>query len=475
MKTELHVHRSHIAADAGDVYDWHIRDGAFERLAPPWQRVEVVERSGGIEEGARVVMRVGPFRRRWVAVHGRHIPGREFRDVQVVGPFARWVHVHRFEPQELGGCVLEDRVEYALPLGALGRWAGGGLAQSEIKRLFRYRHAMTRGDLEIHARFKEVAPMHIAITGSRGLLGSSLVPFLTAGGHRVTRIVRRPRTGGHLPSASGLSWDTVHGISDPSLLEGIDAVVHLAGENIGAGRWSAARKTRIRQSRVDGTRRLAETIAGLEQPPRVLVCASAIGYYGNRGEELLDENSLGGRGFLADLCREWEAAAEPAVRAGVRTVHLRFGVILSPAGGALARMLPLFRLGAGGVLGSGRQFMSWVGIDDAVGAVLHALASASVSGPVNVVSPEPVTNAEFTRILARVLGRPALMSVPAFALRLAFGELADETLLSSQRAAPARLLATGFRFREAGLEGALRGLLGREHEETAGKGAQGAT
>jgi uncharacterized protein (TIGR01777 family) len=250
------------------------------------------------------------------------------------------------------------------------------------------------------------------------------------------------------------------GVKDLSRLEGVEAVIHLAGENI-SSRWTAARKAEIRRSRVEGTRRLCESLARLSRAPKVLVSASAMGYYGDRGDEILREDFPAGSDFLAQVCREWEAATEPASRAGVRVANLRFGMILSPAGGALKKMLLPFKLGAGGRIGDGKQYMSWIAIDDAIGAIYHALVTESLRGPVNVVAPAPVTNAEFTRTLARVLSRPAVAPMPAFAARFAFGELADALLLSSQRVAPIRLQQSGYKFRYPELEGALRYLLGR--------------
>jgi uncharacterized protein (TIGR01777 family) len=244
-------------------------------------------------------------------------------------------------------------------------------------------------------------------------------------------------------------------------LAGVEAVVHLAGESIAGGRWTEARKAAIRESRVAGTRALATALARLTPPPNTLVCASAIGYYGDRGAELLDEKAAPGRGFLSEVCQGWEAAADPARAAGVRVAHLRFGLILDPAGGALAKMLPPFRLGIGGRLGSGRQFMSWVSRSDVIGAILHAIATPALVGPVNVVAPGPTTNAEFTRCLSRALGRPAWFPVPAAAIRLLFGEMGQELLLSSTRVLPARLRETGFRFQDQELEGTLRELLAR--------------
>jgi uncharacterized protein (TIGR01777 family) len=299
--------------------------------------------------------------------------------------------------------------------------------------------------------------MRVLVTGSTGLVGAALVPFLTTGGHGVTRLVRSAtRTG-----EPAISWEPEKESIDPSGLEGFDAVVHLAGESIASGRWTAAKKALIMGSRVQGTRLLCEALSRLGRLPKTLLCASAIGYYGSRGDEVLTEESSPGTGFLAEVCREWQVAAAPAVQAGIRTVFLRIGVILSPLGGALAKMLPPFRIGAGGKVGSGRQYMSWIALDDVVGAICHGLNTDSLQGPVNAVSPHPVTNYEFTKALGRVLRRPTVAPLPAFMARVLFGEMADELLLSSTRVAPTRLLATHYAFRFPDLEGALRYLLGK--------------
>jgi uncharacterized protein len=298
----------------------------------------------------------------------------------------------------------------------------------------------------------------VAVTGASGLVGSALAPALASAGHRVLRLVRSVAT----PAAAArvARWDPESGALDSSALAGVDAVVHLAGESVAGGRWTEARKRRIRSSRVDATRGLAQSLARLAPPPRVLVSASAVGYYGDRGAEILREQSAPGTGFLAEVCREWEAATEPAERARIRVVQLRIGMVVARRGGALAAMLTPFRLGAGGPVGSGAQWVSWIALDDLVGAILHALETESLAGAVNAVAPEPVQNRELARTLGRVLRRPAILPLPAFAARLLLGQMADELLLASARVEPARLQATGFTFGHPTLEDALRHELG---------------
>jgi hypothetical protein len=434
---ESFVKRTRIEAPAEEVFRWHARPGAFERLAPPWERMEILERSGGIEPGGRVVLRSSAGR--WVAEHVDLDPGRSFRDVQRRGPFRRWEHLHRFEPGPDGGSELEDRIDYELPLGALGRAVAGAAVRRRIERVFAWRHRVTAEDLRVH---RGAPPRRIAVTGAGGLIGSALVPFLTAGGHDVVAVPRARR-------------------GEPASYEGADAVIHLAGEPI-ARRWSPEVKARIRESRTAGTRAVARALAALPRPPAVLVCASAVGVYGDRGDEELDETSRPGTGYLAEVSRDWEAAAEPAREARLRVVSARLGVVLTPKGGALARLLGPFRAGLGGRVGPGSQWMSWVSIEDAVGALHHALVDERLRGPVNVTAPEPATNADFARALGRALGRPAVLPLPAFAARLAFGELADALLLSGARVRPRRLLEAGYRFRHPSLAPCLSMLLGKE-------------
>jgi len=295
----------------------------------------------------------------------------------------------------------------------------------------------------------------VLLSGASGILGTALRQALDARNLEVLQLVR------HDPVASGqLKWDPTAptSIPNPKPLEGLFAAIHLSGASIAAHRWTPAYKRELWASRVESTRALATVLASMSQPPPTLLVASATGIYGNRGDELLDENSSPGTGFLADLCREWESAAQPAAKAGIRVIHLRFGVVLGP-GGALAKMLPLFRLGLGGRLGSGRQWMSWISLADAVAAILFSLDTPPLAGPVNLTAPHPVTNAEFTNALGRALHRPAILPVPAFALRLAVGSIANEALLASERAFPSRLTTAGFQFTHPTVDTALTAAL----------------
>lgn len=449
-------HRSNIAADPGVVFDWHKRQGAFEALCPPWMTVNVLKRSGGIAPGGRVSLEipVGLARIRWDLEHDSYIEGHQFRDVQTSGPFRDWKHIHKFLPTGTG-CVLEDRIEFKLHWMLLPSFVVSKFLKYELRRMFTYRHEVMASVAPLLS--KKVKTMNIAVSGSHGLVGSALVPLLTTQGHSVRRIVRSADES----ERDDIVWNSSADSVDPSKLEGLDCIVHLAGESIADGRWNEEKKKAIFDSRVKRTRGLCEAIAKMKKPPAVLVCASAIGYYGDRGEQEVDEKSSRGSGFLSNLCREWEEATLAARDAGVRVVNIRIGVVLSPRGGALAKMLPPFQIGAGGPIGSGKQYMSWISVDDVAGAIYHCITEGTVSGAVNLVAPHPVTNGEFTNSLGKVLFRPTLFPVPEFAARLVFGEMADELLLSSTRVEPAKLRETGYHFMYPDIESALRHVLGK--------------
>ncbi|OQX14691.1 MAG: TIGR01777 family protein [Desulfobacteraceae bacterium IS3] len=454
MKKEIFIKRSRIKAPVEAVFAWHSLPGALERLSPPWDPLQVIERTGGIRQGSRTVlkMKAGPVPFRWIAEHTDYEENRLFRDRQVKGPMASWVHTHIFEPDGKDACFLEDRVEYALRFHPFGNFFAGTMVRNKLERIFKYRHAVTAPDIAAHQARPDRTPLNILISGASGVVGSALIPFLTTGGHKITALVRRPPDTGK----SEVFWNPDSGCLNPDDLTGIDTIIHLAGENIGQGRWTPQKKRRIIKSRTKGTALIAETAARLNPKPRVLVCASAIGYYGNRNQWELTEKDGPGNDFISQVCYEWEKAAAPAIESGIRVVFLRIGVVLTPAGGALAKVLPLFRAGLGGKLGTGQQFMSWIGSDDVIGAIYHV----SIKGPVNVVSPNPVTNLEFTETLAGLLSMPAKLSVPAAALKLVFGEMGREVPLSSTRVKPIKLMETGYQFRNPDLIGTLSHLLG---------------
>lgn len=458
MKVREYVRRSEMPVPAAELFGWHTRPGAFRRLLPAWEKVRVIRAAERIENGDRAVLSVpiGPFRVRWVAEHDEYKEGESFRDLQAAGPFALWEHTHRAEPLTEATSILEDRIRYALPLGRAGDVLGERAVRRRLERTFDFRHERTRFDLLAHERFKDRRLQRVLVSGASGLVGSELTSFLTSGGHEVVELSRRPA------GDRGIRWSPEQGQIEADKLTGFNAVVHLAGEPV-AGRWTAQKKRRIRDSRIKGTRLLAETLAGLPEQdrPRTFVCASATGFYGDRGDEVLTEDSSPGGGFLADVCREWEAACEPARQAGIRVVNVRIGLVLAPRGGVLGTLLPLFRAGLGGRLGGGRQWMSWIAIDDLTDVLHAAMMDESFSGPVNATVPHPVTNADFTNTLGRVLHRPTVLPVPAFAVRTALGEAADELALASARVLPQRLQDRGHAFRYPELARALRFLLGR--------------
>ena len=461
MRKEIFIKRSKINAPVREVFKWHSRPGAIERMSPPWDPLDVVYKSGGIEKGAKTIMKMSagplPLKIRWIAEHIEYKENRLFRDRQIKGPFAHWIHTHRFIPDGTDKCYLADEIEYALPINPFGNFFGSSLINQRLERIFHFRHTTLAYDIADHLRQKDKGPLTFLISGASGLLGSSLVPFLTTGGHRVIRLVRKSP----LYDENEVFWDPASGLLDLDGIENIDVVIHLAGESIGQGRWTKEKKKKIVESRNKSTSLIAEKIAKLDPLPKVLISASAIGYYGNRGDEPLTEEDTCGADFISGVCSEWEQAAAPVKIKGIRTVFLRIGITLTPLGGALNKLLLPFKLGLGGKLGPGNQYMSWIGIDDVIGAIYHVVSNNNIEGPINVVAPNPATNLEFTKTLGKVLSRPTLFSVPETAIKPAFGEMGREILLSSTRVIPNKLLATGYRFRNPDLEGTLRHLLGK--------------
>lgn len=455
--------RSPMPASADALFRWHEQPGAFERLVPPWTDTRLVSFEG-IRDGQKAVLRigVGPVSVKWTAVHEGYVPGVKFEDRMRSGPFRQWHHVHRMEPAAPGASVLSDEIDAEPPFGALGRAVGGEALRRELTQQFGYRHRTTAADLAAHARYS-AEPLRIAITGATGLIGRALTAFLTTGGHTVLPIVRTPTAG-----ADEIRWDPRAGTIEADKLDGLDAVLHLAGEPVFSLRWSDEKKARILGSRERGTDLLARTLARLSNKPRVFVSASATGLYGDRGADVLEENAAPSeRGFLPLVVRAWEAATAPAADAGIRTAIMRTGVVLTPSGGALQLMLPAFQLGAGGRIGDANTWLPWIGLDDVLGGYLHALASPEADGPFNLVAPNPVTMATLARTLAGILRRPAFVNVPGGVLSALSGEAAREMLLASARVVPRRLLEGGYAFRYPDLESALRHALGRPRPSAA--------
>lgn len=446
------VYSSVVDAPRDEVFAWHARPGAFPRLSPPWQPMRVITEADSLQNGRAELALPGGLR--WVAEHqpDGYDPPRRFVDTIGAAGLAslpariavRWRHIHEFEDVGEDRTRVIDRVDTPLPALAL-------------RPMFAYRHRQLADDLAAHKQAAEhgLRAATVAVTGSSGLVGSALTAFLSTGGHRVIRLVRHAAT-----DANERQWNPAD--PDPDLLAGVDAVFHLAGASI-AGRFTDAHRRAVRDSRIGPTRRLAELVARMPDGPSLLICASAIGYYGyDRGDEILTEDSDRGEGFLADVVADWEQATAPAGRAGVRVVLVRTGIVQSPRGGTLRLLRPLFSAGLGGRIGDGAQWLSWIGIDDLVDICYRGLWDTALSGPVNAVAPEPVRNVDYTRTLAHVLRRPVVLPVPPLGPRLLLGDQgARELACASQRVIPAKLQQAGHRFRHPDLDQALRHLLGR--------------
>jgi uncharacterized protein (TIGR01777 family) len=454
-------HETRLPFPPDEVFAWHARPGAFQRLAPPWATITVRERSGTIRDGDELSLEFerGPLKFTWRFRHRDFADGRSFTDEQISGPFQRWVHQHVFEPDGQGGTRLIDEIHWEPPAAGVDALATP-VVERELERVFGFRALRLNHDLTLHGRWRDRPRLAVAITGASGLIGSALRAFLTTGGHRVAPLVRSAEQARREPGS--IPWSPERGEIAPDALAGIDAVVHLAGEPlVQLPRWTAEKKKRILESRVRGTELIARAVATQHQDgPRTLLSASGIGYYGNRKDEVVTEESGPGKGFLAEVTKAWEEATRRARGAGVRVVLHRAGPVQSPAGGMLEKILIPFRMGMGGRVGSGKQYVPWVDLDDVMGIMLHVLMT-DLEGPINVCSPHPVPNAIFADTLGRVLGRPSLVPVPALVVKTALGEMGEETLLWGQRGKPARLLKSGYTFLLEGLEESLRFQLGR--------------
>ena len=460
-----------VDCDRQDLFEYHSQPGALNRLIPPWEKIAIELRSDSLNVGSEVVIRNSVFGipLRWRAKHTSLSPPCSFQDIQISGPFQAWIHDHLFESIDAGHSKLRDRIQFENRFGAIGK-LGIPFVRRKLRAMFAYRHLTTKADLQLK-RFLEPfvsqRQLRIGVTGSTGLIGRRLVDLISVLGHHAIRILR-PLTfdkPNDFPlSASTVVWDQALGFNDLAKIDGLDAVIHLAGQGIASTRWTRSNKQLIRESRVQGTQALVDELCKLSSPPKAFVCASGVGCYGDRGEEVLDESQVYGEDFLSSLARDWESAAHAYERSGNRVAIGRLGIALHPRQGALAKLLLPFRLGLGGRLGSGRQYWSWIHVDDAAAAFLYLAVNPSCSGPTNLVSPEQSNNKEFVETLGRVLNRPTIFPMPTFALRILLGEMADSMLLASTRAYCKKLTDEGFPFRASNLEECLRHVLGEFRE-----------
>ena len=446
---------SQLPVPVQELFSWHARVGAFERLNPPWNPVTVTSpHTNGINDGSEIEIAVGPppLSLRWRIRHSGFQENARFIDTQISGPFSFWEHTHNFSSISESSSQLFDDIRFLAPHP---RFLATPFIKSELARVFAYRHEVLRRDLVAHSKWAHTPRLRVLIAGASGLVGTNLAAYLSTAGHSVFTLVRRPPKNG-----TEIQWDPYAGYLGSKIT--VDAVVNLSGENIAEGRWNAAKKTRLWESRVKTTSFLVEKILHGEIVTGALLSASAIGIYGNRGDEELTERSVAGKGFFAELGAVWESeAAKLRSATSCRVASLRFGVIISAKGGALRKMLLPFLCGAGGPLGYGNQWFSWIALQDVLGVVEHILHTPTLQGAINVVAPNPVRNKEFTKTLGKVLRRPTVIPVPAPILRLAVGELADEALLSSTKVSPDSLVESGYTFQFDGLESALRFELGR--------------
>ncbi|MBT86143.1 MAG: TIGR01777 family protein [Euryarchaeota archaeon] len=459
-----YTHETVVESDIESTFEWFEHEGSFRRLMPPWEVAEEVRADDSLEVGSQRVFRFpapgAPFlKMTWIAEHTAYDPPKHFSDTMVKGPFWSWNHDHDLSEVE-GITTVKDEVSYQVPFGPLGNLAdrllGGSLVKGRISRMFKARELRLQRDLREHSKFSNLKRKRILVAGSSGLIGTQLVAFLDTGGHDVWRLVRRESKEG----SKELSWYPDKGVLNPDDIEGFDVIIHLGGAGIGDKRWNKKRKKLIVQSRKDSTTLLSDTMSKLKKKPEAFIVASAIGYYGNRADEELTEDSSPGDGFLTETVIQWESYADSAREAGIRVVNTRNGIVLSAAGGALGRMLLPWKMGGGGPLAGGKQWMSWISLDDEIYAIHHLMMSPECEGAYNLTAPQPVRQKDFSKTLGKVLRRPAFAPIPGFSMKILFGELAGPLLIEGQRVLPKRIQDSGYEFLHKDLESALRDSLG---------------
>ncbi len=451
-------HETVVDENIDKTFSWFEHEGSFRRLMPPWEVTTEIKADKTIHKGAIRIFKFpfGPLKMKWIAKHTIYNPPNQFKDIMLKGPFKKWEHEHNFKSK--GDCtIVTDSVKYQVPLGSLGYFFAGRSIRKRIKRMFISRELRLIRDLKQHSHFNSKRRKKILIAGSSGMIGTQLCAFLDTGGHDVWRLVRR-----EIDSESNeIFWDPENNLINAEEIEGFDAIIHLGGAGIGDKRWTKKRKNLIQDSRKLSTLLLSKTISELKQKPEVFLVASAIGFYGNRGDEELTEKSSPGSGFLTETTLNWESYTEAAKNSGIRVINIRTGIVLSATGGALKRMLLPWKVGAGGSIGGGKQWMSWISLDDHIYAINHLIMNEKCNGVFNLTSPNPVRQKTFSKTLGKVLRRPAFAPIPKFPMKILFGELANPLLFEGQKVIPEKILDSGFTFTHESLENALRDCLGR--------------
>ncbi|MGD1836645.1 MAG: TIGR01777 family oxidoreductase, partial [Nitrososphaeraceae archaeon] len=435
-----------------------------ERLIPPWSGLDVIDKTGGIDNDDISIFQInlGPLRFKWIAKHFGYIQNKQFQDTMIKGPFKKWIHTHTFLSQGINESILEDKIQYEPKFGKIGSRLIQNKIQDYLKQLFIYRSRILVNDLSLEKMVSEKGK-NILISGSHGLIGSALIPLLTnIGQHNITRLVKITSKH-HYSNTSNekiIHWDPENKKINHKDLEGFDVIIHLAGENI-FGRWTKAKKQRIFNSRVKDTKFLSELITKTSNPPSLLICASAIGYYGNNSVEHITEDSGHGEGFLSEICQKWEDAASDISKIGIRVINTRFGSVLSPRGGILQKLLLSYKLGLGVTIGNKDQYFNWVSIEDVIKSIFFSIINKSICGSVNIVSPNPVTNFDFFNTLQKLYNTKLLLPINKNITKIMFGQMSDELLSSNIYVIPNKLVSNGYNFFNPTLENALRFLLGK--------------
>lgn len=440
MKPFVLVFRSLIEHSSEKVLQWHLNPQNFERKTPPWLRIKPLSSA----EGQIIFkMKMGIFWKKWILERQEELEGKSYTDMQIEGPFKYWKQIRRVHPIDQHSCEWEEEIHFLAPYPFMK-----GRIKKALKRSFDWKIETLIHDLQVYKLYS-VPPLNILVSGSSGLVGRGIIPFLRGAGHRVTRLVRNGEK-----EEDTLIWDPKTGNLENQDFNAFDAVIHLAGKNIGSSRWTPKHKEEIFTSRCRDTWVLTQLLTRLQKIPKTFICASAVGIYGNRGNEQIHEEICSGKGFLADVCQNWENASNNIENKGARVVHARFGVVLSSRGGMLARLLPIFRIGLGVIMGSGKQYMSWISLDDLLYGLYHVLNKEELKGAFNFTTPNPETAEEFSQKLAQALHRPLFFRIGERPLHFFLGEMADEMLLSSIQAIPTKLLGSGFQFHYPTIENA---------------------